>query len=392
MRAAYAKVGSDTGADRLRNRYLPQASYGDVLVNAYNAILRNPELTAQSLNNFEFGIEARMFNNRFGFDVAWFQNKGFQQILPLPISFGTGAASQYKNAGELRTRGFEVSVNGTPIKTNNFSWDLSLNWSNPWSVVTALNPGIENITIGALQGGVSINAPLNGDYGSIWTSDYVYDSNGQKIVGPNGAYLVTDKAIYNQGSFQARWTAGLSNTLNYKNLSLSFLIDWRQGGKVYSLDQSYGYGTGLYPDSVGLNDLGNPVRNTLANGGGVIMPGVMADPNNPGHYIPNTIRLDKSVSSQNLQTDLPGAAYVYDASFVKLREVAITYRFDKKIFNSKFIQGMSMSLIGNNLWIIHKNLPYADPEAGLSSGNIQGYQSGVMPTTRNISFNVKINF
>ncbi|MFP3541066.1 hypothetical protein, partial [Pseudomonas sp. SIMBA_044] len=107
-----------------------------------------------------------------------------------------------------------------------------------------------------------------------------------------------------------------------------------------------------------------------------------------GTYVPNTIRLDRSQSSQVLGTDYPGSAYVYDASFVKLREASITYRFSKEVLNSKYIQGLSVSLIGNNLWIIHKNLPYADPEAGLSSGNLQGYQSGVMPTTRNISFNV----
>lgn len=392
VRAAYAEVGSDTNADQLLNRYFAQPSYGDVPVYAYNAILRNFELKSQGLKNVEVGIEAKMFNNRFGFDVSWFQNKAFDQILALPVSFATGAGAKTQNAGELTTKGFEVALNVTPIKTTNFSWDLNLNWSNPWTKVTALAEGIENISIGRLQGGASVNAPLNGDYGSIWTSDYVYDSNGQKIVGPKGAYLVTDKAIYDQGSFQARWSAGLNNMVSYKNLSLSFLIDWRQGGKVYSLDQFYGYGTGLYPDSVGLNDLGNPIRNTLANGGGVILPGVMADPNNPGQYIANTTRLDRSRSSQVLQTDLPGAAYIYDASFVKLREVAITYKFDKDFFNSKFIQGMSMSLIGNNLWIIHKNLPYSDPEAGLSAGNIQGYQSGPLPTTRNISFNVKINF
>ncbi|AYZ34363.1 SusC/RagA family TonB-linked outer membrane protein [Chryseobacterium indologenes] len=405
VRAGYSQVGSDTRADQLLNRYFAQASYGDVPVYAYNATLRNFDLKSQGLKNIEVGIETKLFNNRFGFDISWFQNKAYDQILALPVSYGTGASAKTQNAGELTTKGFEVAVNVTPIKTTNFSWDLNLNWSNPWTKVTALSPGIENISIGRLQGGASVNAPLNGDYGTIWTSDFVYDSNGQKIVGPNGAYLVTDKAVYDQGSFQARWSAGLNNTINYKNLSLSFLIDWRQGGKVYSLDQSYGYGTGLYPDSVGLNDLGNPIRNSVYNTpgnpnsgyvstplGGVIQPGVMADPNNPGHYIPNTIRLDKSVSSQNLQTDLPGAAYIYDASFVKLREVAITYRFNKNIFNSKFIQGMSMSLIGNNLWIIHKNLPYSDPEAGLSAGNIQGYQSGPLPTTRNISFNVKINF
>ncbi|MGI9580848.1 SusC/RagA family TonB-linked outer membrane protein [Chryseobacterium sp. RRHN12] len=392
IRAAYAKVGSDTAADQLLNRYFSQPSYGDIPIYAYNTTLRNFELKSQGLKNFEVGIEAKMFKNRLGFDVAWFQNKAYDQILPLPVSFANGALAKTQNAGELTTKGFEVSINATPIKSTNFSWDLSLNWSNPWTKVTALAPGIENITIGRLQGGVSINAPLDGDYGSIWTSDYVYDSNGNPIVGANGAYLVTDTPTYNQGSFQAKWTAGLSNTISYKNLSLSFLIDWKKGGKVYSLDQYYGYGTGIYPDSVGFNDLGNPIRNTLANGGGVILPGVMEDPNNPGHFITNTIRLDKSQSSQVLGTDLPGAAYVYDASFVKLREVAITYRFDKHVFNSKFIQGMSVSLVGNNLWIIHKNLPYSDPEAGLSSGNIQGYQSGPMPATRNISFNVKVNF
>lgn len=163
-------------------------------------------------------------------------------------------------------------------------------------------------------------------------------------------------------------------------------------GKIFSLDQYYGYGTGLYPDSVGINDLGNPVRNTIANGGGVILPGVIEDPNNPGSYIPNTIRLDRSQSSQVLETDPPTAAYVYDASYIKLRQLSISYTFNERQLGSKFIQGLTLGLVGSNLWILHKNLPYADPESGLSSGNIQGYQSGVMPTTRNFSFNVKVNF
>jgi len=392
IRGAFAEVGSDTSADQLNNRYFVQPSYGDIPIYAYNTSLRNAELRPQRLKNMEFGVEAKMFKNRLGFDVSWFQNKAFDQILALPVSLAGGTLSKIQNTGELTTKGFEVSINATPLKSRDFSWDLTLNWSNPWTKVTSLYPGIENITMSGatpLQGGVSINAPLNGDYGSIWTTDYVYDGNGNKIVGPNGMYLSTPQATSNQGSFQAKWMAGLSNTINYKNLSVSFLIDWKQGGKVYSLDQFYGYGTGIYDNSVGLNDLGNPVRNTLANGGGQVLPGVMLQ---NGVYVPNTIRLDRSQSSQVLGTDYPGSAYVYDASYVKLREASITYRFTKEVLNSKYIQGLSVSLIGNNLWIIHKNLPYADPEAGLSSGNLQGYQSGVMPTTRNISFNVKVNF
>lgn len=108
-------------------------------------------------------------------------------------------------------------------------------------------------------------------------------------------------------------------------------------------------------------------------------------------FITNTTRLDKSQSSQVLGTDPPAAAFVYDAGFVKLREVVLTYSLPSSILGST-IRGASLSLIGNNLWIIDKSLPYADPEAGLSSGNTQGYQSGPMPTTRNISFNFKVNF
>ena len=226
----------------------------------------------------------------------------------------------------------------------------------------------------------------------MWGADFVYDSSGNKVVGENGSYLSTTDNNNNLGSFQAKYFAGLTNSFTYKNLSFSFLIDMKQGGSIFSLDQYYGYGTGLYPDSVGINDLGNPIRNTLANGGGIILPGVMVDPNNPNNYIPNTIRLDKSQSSQVLETDFPTAAYVYDASFVKLREVAISYKFDEKFFQNGFIKGLSVGFAGSNLWIIHKNLPFADPEAGLSSGNIQGYQSGPLPSTKNFSFNLKANF
>jgi len=392
LRAAYAEVGSDTNADQLRNRFTVQSSFGNSPVYSYNTTLRNADLIPQKLKNIEVGTNIQLLKNRIGLDLSWYRNIAFDQILPLPISLANGSGSKIQNTGELTTKGLELSLNITPLKTNNFSWDMALNWSNPKTKVTALREGIENITVGLLQGGISINAPLNEEYGSIWGSDYVYDPNGNKVIGQNGAYLHTDDTNHNFGSFQADFIAGLNNSLTYKNFNLSFQIDWKKDGKVFSLDQYYAYGTGLHPDSVGLNDLGNPIRNTLANGGGVVLPGVMEDPNHPGHYIPNTIRLDRSSSSQILETDPPVAAFVYDASFIKLRQVSISYTFDKKSLGNIGVQSLTLGLVGSNLWIIHKNLPYADPEAGLSSGNIQGYQSGVMPSTRNFAFNLKVNF
>ncbi|HCN12186.1 MAG TPA: SusC/RagA family TonB-linked outer membrane protein, partial [Chryseobacterium sp.] len=212
IRAAYAEVGSDTGADQLRNRYIVQSAFGESPVYSFNTTLRNADLLPQKLKNLEVGTNVQLFNNRFGFDVSWFRNIAFDQILPLPISLANGSISKIQNTGELTTKGFEVSINITPLKTDNFNWDMNLNWSNPRTKVTQLRTGIENITIGSLQGGITINAPLNGDYGSIWGADFVYDPNGNKVVGENGAYLSTPDTNHDLGSFQADFIAGLNNS------------------------------------------------------------------------------------------------------------------------------------------------------------------------------------
>jgi len=395
LRAAYAQVGSDTDPNQLLNTYNSLTPF-QTPVYAFNTNAKNPNLKPQQLDNIEFGLNMQFAQNRVGFDVAYFENKAFDQILPLPVSTATGAAFTTVNAGTLTTKGFEVSLNFTPIKTENFLWDLNINWANPNTKVTELAPGIENININSLQGGISINAPLNRDYGSIWGTTYVLDDSGNRIIGDNGGYVVSTTTDNQLGTYQADWSGGINNKFTYKNLSFSFLIDIKKGGSIFSLDQYYGYGTGIYANSVGTNDLGNPVRNTLADGGGELLQGVMANPtytptNGQPLYVTNTTRLDRSESSQVLGTDPPAVAFVYDAGFVKLREVVLTYSLPSSILG-KSIKGASFSVIGNNLWIIDKSLPYADPEAGLSSGNTQGYQSGPMPTTRNISFNVKVNF
>jgi len=393
-RANYAVVGNDTDPNQLIDTYLAGSPFVTP-VYQFNSVLKNPDLVAEKLKSMEFGIETSFLKNRIGFDATWYKNDSENLISNVLVSYASGTTIQKQNIGNLRTEAFELSLRLTPIKSQSFSWNLVANWSNPKTTVTALKNGVDNLALqnNSSQGGVTLNAPLGGLYGTIYGTDFIYAPDGQKVIDPStGAYMKTTSTNNNLGSYQAQWFGGLRNTITYKNLSLSFLIDMKKGGKVFSLDQSYGYGTGIYADSVGLNDLGNPIRNTLANGGGIIQQGVIPDPNNPGQYITNNVRLDKSRSSQVLNTDPPAAAFVYDASYIKLREASITYNLSKEALGSKFIQGMSFSLIGSNLWIIHKNLPYADPEAGLSSGNLQGYQSGVMPTTRNFSFNVKVNF
>lgn len=384
LRASYAEVGSDTGANQLQNQYYAQTSVNSPLY-AYNTVAKNANLRPERSKQTEAGINLQFLKNRFGLDLAWFKNDSFDQILNLPVSYATGSGSQTQNVGNLRTSGLEIALNLNLLKLDNFRWDMNVNWSNPITKVTELAPGVENITLGSYQGGVTINASRGDLYGAIKGTNYIY-TNGQKTVGANGRYLITPGTNNVIGNIQAKWFGGLINKFTYKNISLSVQVDMKKGGQVFSLDQYYGQATGIYVESAGNNDLGNPVRNSLANGGGIIRPGVYAD------GTPNTTRVSGTNYGLYGYRYSPAAGFVYDAGFVKLREVALTYNLTSKILEKTFIKGMSLSVIGNNLWIIQKSLPYADPEAGLSSGNAQGYQSGVMPSTKNMSFSVKMNF
>jgi hypothetical protein len=210
-------------------------------------------------------------------------------------------------------------------------------------------------------------------------------TNGQKTVGAGGRYLISPASNTVIGNANPDWVGGINNIFRFKDLSVNFLIDTRQGGDIFSLDMYYGMGTGLYPETVFNNDLGNPSRNPVSQGGGFVLPGVKAD----GSL--NDIR--RANNAGTLGYSQPNAGFVFDASYVKLREATLTYSLPAKMINRiGFVKGIDLSLIGRNLWIIDKNLPYADPEESLGAGNLQGYQAGAYPTTRTFTFNAKLRF
>ncbi len=243
--------------------------------------------------------------------------------------------------------------------------------------------------LASYQGGVSINATLGQPYGTIRGNNFVYDSvSGQKIVSSTtGRYLLSETSNEIIGNSNPDWIGGIQNTLKYKDLALTFLIDVRQGGDVFSLDRYYGLATGLPIETAGLNDLGNPLRNTLENGGGIIREGVNEDGKQ------NAFRASGSNYGAYGYRFSPAAAFVYDASYIKLREATITYSLSNRVIAKLApFKGIDFSLVGRNLWIIHKNLPDADPEDTISSGNAQGYQGGSYPTVRNIGLNIKLKF
>ncbi len=392
FRTNYAQVGNDAAPYSLVDAYTIGTPFGSNSQASVAGTSANSELKPERTKSYEFGIEAAFLKNRAGFDISYYNAKTFDQIFAVPVSTATGYNSRFLNAGNVRNQGVELSVFGTPIQTKDFTWTINLNWTRNRNKVEELFPGIDVITLGTFQGGVSVNAALGEPFGIIRGNDYKYANDdkgsGKRIVKTNGRYETTVESNINIGDVNPDWIGGVNNTLKYKDFSLSWLIDIRQGGDLFSLDLYYGLATGLYPETAALNDLGNPSRNTIADGGGIIMPGVKLD-----GVTPNDVRVSNTNYGSYGYARNPAAGFIYDASFVKLREAIFTYSLPKTLVGKlNPFKGIDVSLIGRNLWIIHKNLPYADPEENVSSGNLQGYQSGAYPSVRTAGFNVKFRF
>lgn len=392
VRANYAEVGSDAPFAALDKYYNKQDEEIGSPIGGFNGIPLysvpntrfNPNLKPERTKSTEVGIEMAFFGSRVGFDVTTYQANTINQILPVTVPTTSGYSYKYTNAGEVSNKGWEVSVFATPVKTADFSWTINANWARNKNKVESLAEG-DNMIIATYQTSVSSNATVGRPFGMLRGSGYVYHENGGKLIDSRGQYVLSGptKEI---GDPNPDWVGGIGNTVSFKGISLYFLVDVKKGGQLYNLDTFYGFGTGLYPETAGLNELGNPSRLPVAQGGGILLEGVKADGS------PNDVRLENRAYA--LGPYGPNESHIYGAGFVKLREASLSYALPAALISKlKVVKGIDLALVGRNLWIIHKDVPYSDPEAGFGAGNISmGYLGGAYPTARNIGFNVKLRF
>lgn len=381
VRANYAEVGGTADPYQLTNYYKSAGIFTNTNkqnVGIYSSILSqaNANLKPQRSKEFEVGTELHFFNDRITADFAYYKTKTIDQILPLTVSSGTGYTSKVINAGRIDNTGYEVQLGLVPIKSTDFTWSIDANWSKNKNEVVELYPGVDNYLLNSFQGGVSINARIGQPWGTLVGSDYVY-LNGQRVIDPEtGVYAMEANKII--GNTTPDWIGGIRNSFNYKGFSLSFLIDIRKGGDIFSTDMYYGMDTGLYKETA----IGNYRDQN------VILPGVLPD------GTPNNIELSQQTTGSNYGYETqPASEFVYDGSYVKLREASIGYSLPKSLLSGTFLREAKISLVGRNLWIIHKNLPYADPEATVGGGiRSYGWSIGSLPTTRDIGVNVTFKF
>jgi TonB-linked SusC/RagA family outer membrane protein len=394
----YAAVGGDAPVYYTKNTYTSGTPFNGQTVFSTPSANFNPNLVPEQNHTYEVGTELSFLQSRIGLTVAYYNSKQSNEILPITVSSGSGYSTFYVNGGTIQNTGQEITLNLVPVKSRDFTWNMTINWSHNKNKAISLYGGQPSYIVSTYQNAIQMAAEVGKSIGIIRGSDYQY-LNGQRLIDSTGHPVLATNKLSDIGNINPDWLGGINNSFTYRNFSLSFLIDIRQGGSIYSLDQDYGASAGTTPNTAGYNSNHVGVRAPLTAGGGYLFKGVTADGK------PNTKLADASdFNAGNFPwSSLWGEAaktYVYDASYIKLREVAISYTVPAKtIAKMGAVKGLEFSLSGKNLWIIHKNLPNSDPEQGIAIGSgssgqngSQGFQSGAYPVFRTFGANVRVRF
>ncbi|MEO5944472.1 MAG: SusC/RagA family TonB-linked outer membrane protein [Ferruginibacter sp.] len=384
LRTSFAKVGNVNGV----SPYQSQLTYaiesqlfgGYSVANiAGNGNNPNPYIKPYSVTEKEIGIELRTLKNRLNFDIAVYDKRTDDQILPINLSNSSGYTGQNVNIAKLKNTGVEFLVEGTPIKNRNFSWNVSLNGAYNTSKVLALNPGQTRQQVTFFNGtGNEFIGFLTYDVGKELNQlvDYTYlrNAKGEVMLSSSGN-LLPSKTTVNYGSANYKTIGGITNTFNYKSLSLLIQIDGKFGGKVFS--------------STALNGLRSGISQaSLVGRGGVTFDGVLPD-GTPNNKVVSAQTFYAQYRSQNI-----GDPFVFSSDFIKLRNITLTYdltRFMSK--KAKFVKGLTLSAYCRNAALLLKHIPDVDPEAFASTSDSRlGYEQHTEPTTRTFGLNLNVKF
>ncbi len=423
LRASYAEVGGSANPYALNGTYTSDQPFAGSPSLRYTNTIPPLGLLPQRKRSKEVGFELKLLQNRISLDADYYKENTINQIMNIAVSNTTGFQNKTINAGNLQNEGFELQAMFTPVQTKDFSWDISLNWSKNQNKVVELYSDMKYLSLYDLSWGGYVYAFPGKDYGTIFgyaivrenaapvyydeaktqLAYYVY--SGRPIVNSNGEYIRSGQRTP-LGNVYPDWFGGISNSFNYKNLNLSFLVDFKKGGDIFSVTHMFGMYTGVLAATAATNANGNNVRDALADGGGYLIPNSVYGKVNTDGSISYTDATG-AVSSTAVEnsTYVPENTYgydyyaktelsVFDGSFAKLREVSLGYSFANVAFlNKAGIKDISVSFVGRNLWIIHKNIPDLDPEVSQSAGNTSvGAETNAIPSTRSYGFNLRFSF
>lgn len=376
LRASYAEVGNDTNPYETSGIFLSstavfgQSSFTD------QSILPNSNLVPERNSAIELGADLRFNDDRIGIDFSYYTGITTNQILSLPIPASSGYDLRVLNGGEVRNQGLEVLLNLNPIRKRDLRWYVTANFSRNVATVTSLPEEASQITLAYSRvydnpnQSVFLIVEEGGRIGDLWGTGYLKDDDGNFIIGDDGSFIV-DNTLKKLGNYNPDFILGLTNRIDYKNLSLGFVFDWRQGGELVSRTLAL---AGVAGQLIETED--RPEE-------GIIAEGVNAD----GQV--NTVAISPESYYRQFYDRNHEENNTYDASYLKLRELNLTYKFK----NVKRLENLSLSLIGRNLYAF-SNIPHFDPEqlAVQGTGFVRGVEDISYATSRSIGLSLNLDF
>ncbi|MFL5560411.1 MAG: SusC/RagA family TonB-linked outer membrane protein [Gemmatimonadaceae bacterium] len=378
LRGGTARVGNDAPAYSLATTYIGNPSHfnGQPLFSLSNNLL-NPNLRPETTVSNEGGIEFTLWDNRLSFDGSVYDKYTTDEITLVALPPTTGYGNKLVNAGKIDNRGIEALVTVEPYRSNDWGWTSTFSFSRNKSKVVSLFPGLTNIVFGGFQGSVQSEARVGEPFGTIRGYGIKRDpATGLPLLANDGTYQATD-TLQTFGSYQPDWTGGWVNQIRYGRFTLNSTIDVRRGGKLFSGTNFYGQATG-----------------TLAS----TMYGRTVDWNNPGIVIkgtieetgqPNTTNITSEQYFQSLSYNGIAEPYVYDDSYIKLRELRLGWDLPASLAGRVNASSVNFALVGRNLWT-HTNVPNIDPEITYNTGRNQGLEYAGLPAVRSLGFAVRV--
>ncbi len=388
FRVAYAEVGSDTDVQPYANnlfyginaQQFPNPS-GNVqpLGTISGSTVPNANLRPMRVSEKEIGLELKVFNNRLGLDLTYYDKLSSDQILQAQTSDASGYLSQLINVGKGRNRGLEMMVNITPVQRNSFAWNLSFNAAYNNTKVLDLGSDVSDgmITVGTGDFTGELRQVVGQSMGQLFGFGYLRDDQGRQVFDPgNGRPLRTPTQIQ-YGSAIPKWVGGITNSIHYKQLSASFLVDFKLGHKMISGTNHNAWRHGLLKETL-------PGREE----GFVIGDGV-----NPNGEV-NTAKAGVQAFYETIRSQNIAEQFVYNAGLWQLRQITIGYDFSKLLpDNIPFIKGARLSAVANNIAVIKKWVPTIHPDQfGFPSDNLIGLEATGLPITRSMGFNLNLKF
>ena len=387
LRLSAAKVGRDADPYSINNTFVTNTPFGSYPLTSGNNVLANNNLKPSSTATSEAGIDIRFLNNRIGLDATVYKSKTKDEVVQLPIPVSSGFSNAYVNGGKIDNTGIEVMLSLAPFRSKKpfgFNWDMNFNFSHNVGKVVSLPDGINTYVYAQVTQydryyrAIQYDAKVGQRLGNMYGNSFVRDPQGQ-IVYKNGVPQFTSTQNTLLGNYNPDFVLAWSNQLSYKNFNLSFLWDWHQGGKFYSYTE-----LGILAGGMSVETL--PGRET-----GIIGKGVMMD-DNTKQYVPNTVKVDAATYYNAYYNATNNEAFMYDASYLKLRELKLGYTF-KNLFGAASEATLNLSLVARNVLEFTKNKD-VDPETLALRGQqiLPGTEFLSIPSTKSIGFSLGLNF